>query len=101
LLASLQDPKAPITYRALAETFTRLIKRVLPSLPFDERRGAERASAHWLRHTHATRAAEREVPPDVLQENLGQSDPRTTAKYYRAQIKRRQESMERAFGGSS
>lgn len=98
LLASLTDPAKAISYRALAETFTRLVKRVLPTLPLDERRSAERASAHWLRHTHATRAAERDVPLDVLQENLGQSDPRTTARYYRAQIVRRQNAMELAFG---
>ena len=66
-------------------------------LPFEERQRAEQASAHWLRHTHATRAAERQVPPDVLQENLGQSDPRTTARYYRAQMQRRHREMERAF----
>ncbi|MRD49373.1 tyrosine-type recombinase/integrase [Caenimonas koreensis DSM 17982] len=100
LLASLTDPTKAITYRALAETFSRLVKRVIPTLPLDERRSAERASTHWLRHTHATRAAEREVPLDVLQENLGQSDPRTTARYYRAQIVRRQDAMELAFGRS-
>jgi len=50
-----------------------------------------------LRHTHATRAAEGEVSLDVLQENLGQSDPRTTARYYRAQMQRRQDAIERAF----
>ena len=44
-----------------------------------------------------TRAAEREVPPDVLQESLGQADPRTTARYYRAQMERRQAAMEKAF----
>ena len=37
------------------------------------------------------------MPPDVLQENLGQSDPWTTARYHRAQMQRRQKEMERAF----
>ena len=46
----------------------------------------------------ATRAAERGVPADILQENLGQGDPRTTARYFRAQIERRQAAMEGAFG---
>lgn len=100
LLASLVDGK-PITYRSLHETFERFIRRVLPSLPAGERERTQRASAHWLRHTHATRAAEREVPLDVLQENLGQADPRTTARYYRAQIARRQAAMERAFDGAA
>ena len=46
----------------------------------------------------ATRAAERGVPADILQENLGQGDPRTTARYFRAQIERRQGAMEKVFG---
>jgi len=100
LLASLVDGR-PITYRSLHETFERFMRRVLPSLPAGERERAQRASAHWLRHTHATRAAERDVPPDVLQENLGQADPRTTARYYRAQIARRQAAMERAFDAAA
>lgn len=98
LLAALTDPMKGISYSSLHETFTRFVRRSLDSLAPDERAAAKRASAHWLRHTHATRAAERSVPPDVLQENLGQSDPRTTARYYRAQLKRRQAEMQRAFG---
>ncbi len=98
LLASLEHAELPITYSALHQTFTRFVRKAVRALPAAERGRAEIASAHWLRHTHATRAAEREVPPDVLQENLGQSDPRTTARYYRAQIERRQRAMEGAFG---
>jgi integrase len=108
LVAALDDPMQPISYRALYETFTRFVKRALAnSLPEQaqqqgtqqavQQAHAMRASMHWLRHTHATRAAERNVPLDVLQENLGQTDPRTTAHYYRAQIQRRQKEMERAF----
>ena len=41
---------------------------------------------------------ERQVPLDVLQENLEQSDPRTTARYFRAQMLHRQHAMEKAFG---
>jgi integrase len=98
LMASLTDALKPISYSALHETFTRFVRRSLGSIAAEERRTAQKASAHWLRHTHATRAAERLVPPDVLQENLGQSDPRTTARYYRAQLKRRQAELQRAFG---
>lgn len=76
------------------------MRRALADVPEEARQNGLRASAHWLRHTHATRAAERNVPPDVLQENLGQSDPRTTARYYRAQIQRRQAEMGRAFANS-
>ena len=99
LLGSLLDPAAAVSYPALAETFGRFARRAAKRLPESERRQAKRASTHWLRHTHATRAAEREVPLDVLQANLGQSDPRTTARYYQAQFERRADEMERAFKG--
>lgn len=101
LVASLTDPAQPIGYSALHQTFTRFVKRAMRQLPEAERRHAENASAHWLRHTHATRAAERNVPPDILQESLGQTDPRTTARYYRAQIERRQLAMEKAFSNTA
>ena len=99
LLDSLGDATLPLGYSALHESFTRFVRRAVKAsdLPLEERQRAEHASAHWRRHTHATRAAERQVPPDVLQENLGQSDPRTTARYYRAQMQRRHKEMERAF----
>ena len=35
---------------------------------------------------------------DVLQANLGHADPRTTSRYFRAQMRRRQEEMEKVFG---
>jgi integrase len=99
LLASLDDHTVPISYQALHQTFTRFVNRAIKAsrLSLDEREQALRSSMHWLRHTYATRAAEREVPPDVLQENLGQADPRTTARYYRAQMERRQAAIEKAF----
>jgi integrase len=103
LLAALDAPMAPITYGALYETFTRFVRRALAASALSpaERDQAAGAAMHWLRHTHATRAAERGVPPDVLQEGLGHSDPRQTAHYYRAQIERRQRAMEGAFGTAS
>jgi len=86
LLASLTDGQSPITYQALHRTFTRFVTRAIrASCPPRSTNTPSRASAHWLRHTsYATRTAEQEVPPDILQENLGQADPRTTARYYRA-----------------
>ena len=98
LLASLRDT-GPISYTALSQTFNAFVQRAIDasSLPLNARIAAHRASAHWLRHTYATRAAERGMPPDVLQANLGQSDPRTTAHYYRAQLERRQKAAEAAF----
>lgn len=100
LLGSLQAPAAPITYGALYQSFTLFVRQALAAgtLTPAEREQAAGAALHWLRHTHATRAAERGVPPDVVQAGLGHADPRMTAAYYRAQIERRQREMEKAFG---
>lgn len=103
LLAAIDVPGAslaPVPYPTLADSFKRFVTAALAasSLPQAERSSAQHASLHWLRHTHATRAVEAGVPPDVLQANLGHSDPRVTARYYRAQEKRRMAQMERAFG---
>lgn len=100
LLAVLRDPVEPMTYAALYKTFKAFVRRAARNsdLPESERVQIVAASAHWLRHTHATRAAERDVPADIVQANLGQSDPRTTAIYYKAQAERRRKAMEVAFG---
>lgn len=102
LLASTTSPGV-LTYPSLHETFKRFVARALrhSGLPLAQRRDAQAASTHWLRHTHATRAAEVGVPPDVLQANLGHSDPRTTAGYYKAQLDRRWVEMERVYGTST
>ena len=98
LQASLVDGQA-LTYDSLYESFKWFVKRALKrsSLTAEEQRIALKAAPHWLRHTHATRFAERGGDLDVLQANLGHSDPRTSARYYRAQIERRQEQVEMAF----
>lgn len=90
-----------IAYRTLYDVLVRFVQSALKasSLSVAEQAHARRASVHWLRHTHATRVAESGlVPPDVLQANLGQADPSTTAHYYRAQEKRRQDMLEAVFG---
>lgn len=100
LLGSLQAPAASIIYGALHESFTRFVRQAFAAstLTPAERDQAAGAALHWLRHTHATRAAERGVPPDVVQAGLGHAVPRMTAAYYRAQIERRQREMEKAIG---
>lgn len=103
LLALIADARAPMTYAALHKAFKRFVQRALgrAELSFEARRDTESAAAHWLRHTHATRAAERGVGADVLQANLGHADPRTTAGYFKTQLDRRATEMERIYGGKS
>jgi site-specific recombinase XerD len=100
MLSALKDVSARISYQALYMSFTAFVRRTIrnSSLSATEKSQAVRASAHWLRHTYATRSAERGMPLDILQENMGQSDPRVTARYYRAQMERRQAEVERVFG---
>lgn len=90
----------PIGYTSLNETFTRFVRRAAKRLAGEDMRTMQLASAHWLRHTFATRATERGMPLDVLQSNLGQSDPRTAAGYAKAQLVRRQVETEKAFAAS-
>ena len=99
MLSSLISDEA-ITYAALNQTFTRFVRRAIEAsrLPAAEKSSAQLASAHWLRHTYGTRAAEAGVAADILQENFGHADPRTSSMYYRAQLERRQRAMEDVFG---
>ncbi|MFM2057077.1 MAG: hypothetical protein RLY71_1462 [Pseudomonadota bacterium] len=100
LLASVLDAHAPVGYRALYASLKSWIRRALrvSSLTERERQEAEQASLHWLRHTCGTRAVERGVPLDVVQQQFGHRDPRTTSRYTRAQIERVAGAMELAFG---
>jgi integrase len=98
LLATAADAMMRPTYSAVHQSFTAFVRRALRAadLPVDEQLRMQQATQHWLRHTFATRSAEAEVPPDVLQAELGHRDPATTAAYYTAAQRRRQDAMERA-----
>jgi integrase len=96
LLGSLREPLVCPTYSAVHQSFTAFVQRGLRAsdLPLEER--LKTHTQHSLRHTFATWSAEAGVPPDVLQAECGHADPATTAGYYKAQERRRQEAMERA-----
>ena len=100
LLASLTDPSAPVSYRVLYGSMKSWLSRAISGTGLDlrDRVEATKASPHWLRHTCGTRALERGVPLDVVGQLLGHADPRTTAKYTRAQLERVSDQLEKAFG---
>lgn len=100
LLASLQSPEQPISYNVLYRQMKAWVSKSLSdtTLGWADKVSAERASLHWLRHTCGTRALERGVPLDVVGQLLGHADPRTTARYTRAQQRRVAEELGRAFG---
>lgn len=99
LLASLTAPGEAPSYPAVYQSFKAFVHAALEhcDLHPSQRSATRGAALRWLRHSHATRAAERGVPLDVLQVGLGHADPRRTATYYRTQTERRQSVMERAF----
>lgn len=101
LLASATDPMEPISYEALYKTVRVWLTKALrlATLIESARQEAWRASPHWLRHTFGTRAVERGIPLDVVQQQLGHADPRTTSRYTRAQLDRQLEALQGAFSG--
>ena len=100
LLASVTDPAAPLSYRPLYGSMKAWLNKAISAtdLPWHDKVQAARASPHWLRHTCGTRALERGVPLDVVGQLLGHADPRTTARYTRAQLRRVSDEIEKAFG---
>lgn len=96
--AELKRAEEGITYPALAQAFKALILRAARRLPPAEATVMRRASAHWLRHTHGTRAAERGLSATDIQSNFGHADIRTATGYTQAQLRRRADLIERAFG---
>jgi len=100
LLASVKDPMEPIGYQALYLTVRTWLGRAINAcaLPYAERQALNGASAHWLRHTFATRAIEREVPMEVVQAQLGHASISTTMNIYaKAPLERQVQTISKAF----
>lgn len=100
LLASAKDPMEPIGYQALYLTVRTWLGKAInaSALPSAERQALYGASAHWLRHTFATRAIEREVPMEVVQAQLGHANISTTMNIYaKAPLERQVQTISAAF----
>ena len=100
LLASTNDPMAPVGYQALYEHVKGWLARAVRAsgLPANERDRLAGATTHWLRHTFGTRAIARQVPLDVIQAQMGHASIQTTTAIYgRAPIKRRVDELGKAF----
>lgn len=98
LLGATTAGEERITYSALSQAFKGLLRRAAKRLAPDDARVLRGASLHWLRHTHGTRAAERGMSANDIQTNFGHADVRTATGYTRAQLRRRAELIEGAFG---
>lgn len=100
LLASAKDPMESIGYQALYLTVRTWLKKAINAspLPSAERQSLTGASAHWLRHTFATRAIERDVPMEVVQAQLGHANISTTMNIYaKAPLERQIQTISAAF----
>ena len=101
LLASLKDPMEPIGYQALYLTVRAWLGKAVraSALTSAQRQSLVGASAHWLRHTFATRAIERAVPMEVVQAQLGHANLSTTMNIYaKAPLQRQVSEIAKAFG---
>jgi integrase len=99
ILAKLDDPTQPLTYRPLYGTMKNWLNKAIDAcdLSWADKVDAARASPQWLRNTCGTRALERGVPQDVVGQLLGHADPRTTARYRQPADPQRNDALAMAF----
>lgn len=100
LISSTNDAMSPIGYQALYLTVKNWLRKAVSAseLSHRERVALQGASTHWLRHTFGTRAVARDVPYDVIQQQMGHSSVSTTMNIYaRAPLRRRAEELGKAF----
>jgi site-specific recombinase XerD len=66
-----------------------------------EVKGAQRfdkASTHWMRHSHASHAIAAGMPIEIAQQNLGHASLATTTVYVTTESKRRLRAVEKFWG---
>lgn len=100
LLASALDGMLPVSYQALYLTVKGWLSKAISASPLASRERAELvgATTHWLRHTFGTRAVAKEVPYDVIQQQMGHASVNTTMNIYaRAPLQRRASELSKAF----
>ena len=91
---------APISYQALYLTVRAWLGKAIERADIAdlEKRSLRGATTHWLRHTFATRAIEREVPMEVVQAQLGHTSINTTMNIYaKASLQRQLSGIAAAF----
>ena len=59
----------------------------------------ERASTHWMRHSHASHAIAAGMPIEIAQQNLGHASLATTTVYVTTEAKRRLRAVEKFWKG--
>lgn len=90
-----QPPLATSTlYKSLKKFFIATSVRLRASDTGCDADCFERASTHWLRHTHASHAIASGVPLEIAQQGLGHRSLATTTVYVRTERDRRAQAME-------
>jgi hypothetical protein len=95
-----KSPADGVRPQVLHTTLKMLFSKVLYSSPFAEDASAEKlqaASAHWLRHTLATRSVAAGAPVDVVAGVLGHASISTTSIYIQAERHRKLAEMQRLW----
>ncbi|BAL27310.1 site-specific integrase [Azoarcus sp. KH32C] len=95
------DPKDGIAAVTLARQLKRFFQECAIVLENSgDSRGAarfEKASTHWMRHTHASHAIAQGMPIEIAQQNLGHASLATTTIYVTTEKKRRMRASMKIF----
>lgn len=94
---AMEDPNAPLAPQAAAKVIRTHMQSVADRLrqqgQVEAAAKIEMASAHWLRHSHATHALESGADLPTVQQNLGHASLTTTSVYVGTEKKRRLKQM--------
>jgi site-specific recombinase XerD len=94
-------PQEGVAAATLAAELKRFFRQVGREIKREDPKAAgrfERASAHWLRHTHGSHAVAANVPIEVVQNNLGHASLSTTTIYVTSEKRRRYREMAKFLG---
>jgi site-specific recombinase XerD len=83
--------------RAVLKRFFRLVAQQIANTDSAAAHRLERASPHWLRHTHATRALARGVELRSVRDNLRHASIATTSQYVHGDELLRMQQLSAAF----
>lgn len=96
------DARQGISAATLYDQFKLFFQEAAEVLSRSDPRGAarlNRASTHWLRHTHGSHAVAAGTPIEVVQANLGHASLATTTRYVTAEAKRRHQAIQAFWRG--
>jgi integrase len=100
-----QDPRGGLAASTLYNQFKSFFGDCASVLRHQgDGKGAERfdkASSHWLRHTHASHAIASGMPIEIAQQNLGHASLATTTIYLTTEQRRRMQAVQGFWAAAS